>query len=44
VAVREIPRVLGGMGICILSTSRGVLSDGEARKQKVGGELICTVY
>jgi len=44
VAVREIPRVLGGLGIFILSTSRGVLSDGEARKQKVGGELICTVY
>jgi small subunit ribosomal protein S8 len=44
VALREIPRVLGGMGISILSTSRGVMSDGEARKQKVGGELICTVY
>jgi len=44
VAVREIPRVLGGMGICILSTSHGVMSDTEARKQKVGGELICTVY
>src|SRR5687768_7067633 len=36
--VREIPRVLGGLGICILSTSRGVLDDGEARKQKLGGE------
>jgi len=44
VAVRDIPRVLGGMGISILSTSRGVMSDSEARKQKVGGELICTVY
>jgi small subunit ribosomal protein S8 len=44
VALREIPRVLGGMGISILSTSRGVMSDSEARKQKVGGELICTVY
>lgn len=42
--VREIPRVLGGMGISILSTSRGVMSDSQARKQKVGGELICTVY
>ncbi len=41
---RELPRVKGGMGIAVLSTSRGVMSDGEARKQKVGGELICTVY
>lgn len=44
VNVREIPRVLGGMGICIISTSRGVLVDSEARKQNLGGELICTVY
>jgi small subunit ribosomal protein S8 len=44
VPVRDIPRVLGGLGIAILSTSRGVMSDGEARKQGVGGELICTVY
>lgn len=44
VDVRAVPRVLGGMGVAILSTSRGVMSDGEARKQKVGGELICTVY
>lgn len=44
VNVREIPRVLGGMGISILSTSRGVLVDSEARKQNLGGELICTVY
>ncbi len=40
----EIPRVLGGLGISILSTSRGVMVDSEARKQKVGGELLCTVY
>ena len=44
VAVRDIPRVLGGMGISIISTSKGVLVDAEARKQKLGGELICTVY
>lgn len=44
VAVRDIPRVLGGLGISILSTSRGVMVDHEARKQNVGGELICTVY
>ena len=44
VPVRDIPRVLGGLGISILSTSRGVMGDTEARKQNVGGELICTVY
>jgi small subunit ribosomal protein S8 len=44
VASREIPKVLGGMGIAILSTSKGVMVDHEARKQSVGGELICTVY
>ncbi|MFN0064546.1 MAG: 30S ribosomal protein S8 [Myxococcaceae bacterium] len=43
-AVRNIPRVLGGMGISILSTSRGILADREARAQNVGGEIICTVY
>jgi small subunit ribosomal protein S8 len=42
--VKEIPQVLGGMGISIVSTSRGVMADTEARKQKVGGEIICTVY
>ena len=42
--VRDLPRVLNGMGIAILSTSRGVMSDAEARKQKVGGELLATVY
>ena len=40
----SIPRVLNGLGIAILSTSKGVLVDREARKQKVGGELICTVW
>ncbi|MDR0967023.1 MAG: 30S ribosomal protein S8 [Myxococcales bacterium] len=40
----EIPRVLNGMGVAILSTSRGVLVDRECRKQNIGGELICTVY
>jgi len=44
VPVRDIPRVLGGLGISILSTSKGVMVDHEARKQNVGGELICTVY
>ncbi|SFN02518.1 30S ribosomal protein S8 [Thermodesulforhabdus norvegica] len=40
----EIPRVLNGLGIAILSTSRGVITDAEARKQRVGGELLCTVW
>lgn len=44
VAAREIPQVLGGLGIAILSTSRGVMVDSEARRQQVGGELLCTVY
>ena len=40
----SIPCVLNGMGIAILSTSKGVMADREARKQQVGGELICTVW
>ena len=44
VPMRDIPRVLDGMGIAVLSTSRGILSDSEARKQNLGGELLCTVY
>ncbi len=44
VATDSIPKVLNGMGIAILSTSKGVMVDREARKQKVGGELICTVW
>ncbi|MGC4114899.1 MAG: 30S ribosomal protein S8 [Myxococcales bacterium] len=40
----EIPRVLNGMGVAILSTSKGIMVDREARKQNVGGELICTIY
>jgi len=42
--VREIRPVLGGLGISILSTSQGILSDADARKKNIGGELICTVY
>jgi small subunit ribosomal protein S8 len=44
VANDEIPRVLNGLGVAILSTSKGLMVDREARKQKVGGELICTVW
>jgi small subunit ribosomal protein S8 len=40
----EIPRVLGGMGTAIVSTPRGVMSGVEARKQNLGGELICFVW
>jgi len=41
---RDIPRVLGGLGIGIVSTSKGLMSDKKARQDKLGGELICTVY
>ena len=44
VGSEEIPRVLGGLGISILSTSRGILSCHEARKQKVGGELLAYIW
>jgi small subunit ribosomal protein S8 len=40
----EIPKVLGGLGIAILSTSKGIVSDKEARKSSVGGEVICYVW
>lgn len=43
-SVSEIPRPLNGLGIIILSTSGGVLSDREARKRRLGGELICEVW
>ena len=44
VGVDEIPKVLNGLGIAVLSTSRGVMSDRKCREQKIGGELVCTVY
>jgi small subunit ribosomal protein S8 len=40
----EIPRVLGGLGIAIISTSKGVMTDKEARQAKAGGEVICYVW
>ena len=40
----EVPRVLNGLGIAILSTSQGVMSDKEARKMNIGGEILCYVY
>lgn len=39
-----IPRVMSGMGIAVLSTSRGIMTDGQARRQGVGGELLCEVW
>jgi small subunit ribosomal protein S8 len=44
VGAKEIPRVLGGMGVAILSTPRGVMSGREAKKQNVGGELLAFVW
>jgi len=44
VGATEIPRVLGGMGISILSTPRGILSGREAKKQNVGGELLAYIW
>lgn len=41
---KEIPQVLGGLGVAILSTSHGVLSDRDARRQNVGGELLAYVW
>jgi small subunit ribosomal protein S8 len=40
----EIPRVLNGLGISIISTSKGLMKDQDARRQKLGGELVCTVW
>ena len=42
-AVDALPNVLNGMGIAVVSTSKGVMSDRKAREQNVGGELLCTV-
>jgi small subunit ribosomal protein S8 len=43
-SVDNMPRVLNGLGIAILSTSKGVMTDKEARLQNVGGEVLCYVY
>jgi small subunit ribosomal protein S8 len=42
--VREIPKVLNGLGISVVSTSQGVMSDREARSAGVGGEILCEIY
>lgn len=41
---KELPRVLGGIGIAIISTSQGIMTDREARRQGVGGEVLCYVW
>jgi small subunit ribosomal protein S8 len=41
---QEVPRVLGGLGIAIISTSKGVMTDKDARQSKAGGEVICYIW
>jgi small subunit ribosomal protein S8 len=41
---RDMPRVLGGMGMAIISTNDGIVTDKEARKKHMGGEILCTVW
>ena len=41
---QRIPRILGGMGIVILSTSRGIITDREARLERIGGEVLCYIW
>ena len=44
VGADEMPRVLNGLGVAILSTSRGLMTDKEAKKENIGGEVLCYVY
>ncbi len=44
VDAERIPRVMGGLGIAVLSTSRGVFTDREARRRRVGGEILCYIW
>lgn len=41
---KNIPRVLNGLGIAIISTSQGIMTDKEARQKKIGGEILCYIY
>nr|YP_010118650.1 ribosomal protein S8 [Gymnocladus chinensis]QQY86829.1 ribosomal protein S8 [Gymnocladus chinensis]WAX02586.1 ribosomal protein S8 [Gymnocladus chinensis]WIL99084.1 ribosomal protein S8 [Gymnocladus chinensis] len=41
---QRIPRILGGMGIVIISTSRGIMTDREARLERIGGEILCYIW
>jgi small subunit ribosomal protein S8 len=40
----EVPRVLGGLGVAVLSTSQGLMTDAEARRRRIGGEVLCYVW
>ncbi|OAQ21067.1 30S ribosomal protein S8 [Thermosulfurimonas dismutans] len=42
--VKKLPRVMGGLGIAIISTSRGIMTDHEARRRRVGGEILCEIW
>lgn len=44
VDARSIPKVIGGMGVCVMTTSKGVMTGRQARERGVGGEVLCTVY
>lgn len=44
VGYRDLPRVMGGLGIAIITTPAGVITDREARRRKIGGEIICKVW
>ena len=44
VSAKDVPRVLSGMGVAIMSTSKGVMTDADSRKQNVGGEVLCHVW
>jgi small subunit ribosomal protein S8 len=44
VGYRDLPRVMGGLGVAIISTPAGIITDREARRRKVGGEVICKVW
>lgn len=41
---KEIPKILGGMGVLVLSTSKGIMIDREAREKKIGGEILCSIW
>ena len=43
-ATDDVPKIMGGLGVSIVSTNRGVMTDREARAQGVGGEVLCTVF
>ncbi|PIP54398.1 MAG: 30S ribosomal protein S8 [Bacteroidetes bacterium CG23_combo_of_CG06-09_8_20_14_all_32_9] len=44
VGVKDLPRVLNGLGIAVLSTSQGIITDKEAKTRKLGGEVLCYIY